>query len=222
MYSFAQRRDTTVVDEPLYGHYLAKMPAFSYHPGAEEIVATMENDGKKVIDMMLGDFPTPIVFFKQMTHHLVHLDWSFMSQMVNIILTRDPIEMLLSYVKNVDTPTLADVGYAAHGRVLDYLQERGQVVTVLDSKQVLLNPRGVLQKLCEQIGIAFDEAMLTWEQGARPEDGVWAKYWYDNVHRSTSFAPYRPKNSPFPPHLEPLLAECQPYYERLQSLTIKA
>ena len=77
MYAFAQRADTRVFDEPLYAHYLNKTSADEYHPGAAEILADMENDGSKVIEMMLGNHDRPIVFFKQMTHHLVELDWSF-------------------------------------------------------------------------------------------------------------------------------------------------
>ena len=51
---------------------------------------------------------------------------------------------------------------------------------------------------------------------------MWAKYWYESVHASTSFAPYRPKNEPFPERLEPLLAECLTYYERLAAYTVRA
>ncbi|NOY05394.1 MAG: hypothetical protein GXO82_01980 [Chlorobi bacterium] len=53
-------------------------------------------------------------------------------------------------------------------------------------------------------------------------DGVWAKYWYGGVHRSTGFKPYRPKSDPFPERLKPLLEECRPYYERLRELAIPA
>ena len=61
------------------------------------------------------------------------------------------------------------------------------------------------QQLCERLGLDFDEAMLSWPAGPRPEDGVWAPHWYHNVHRSTGFAPYRPKTDPFPERLEGLL-----------------
>lgn len=222
MYAFAQRGDTTVVDEPLYGYYLAHTPARAYHPGADEVIAAMETDGEKVVqNVLLGDYETPVVFFKNMPHHLHELAWDFMDHLVNVILTRDPVDMLPSYAKNVQAPTLADVGYAAHIRLLEYLQARGQHPPVLDSRLVLENPRGVLRQLCERVGIPFDEAMLRWEAGPRPEDGVWAKYWYDSVHRSTGFQTYQPKLDPFPESLKPLLAECQPYYERLAALALK-
>ncbi len=223
MYSFAQRKDTAVFDEPLYAHYLSKTPAREYHPGAEEVIATMENDGEKVVQtLILGNHDAPVLFFKHMTHHLNDLDWGFMQQTVNVILTRDPFDMLPSYAKQVAQPGLHDVGYALHLELLDYLQSIGQTPPVLDSKQTLLNPRGVLSQLCDQIGIPFDEAMLSWPAGARPEDGSWAKYWYHTLHRSTGFQKYRQKEGEFPEHLRPLLAECQPYYEKLATLAIRA
>jgi hypothetical protein len=223
MYSFAQRTDTTVFDEPLYAHYLSKTPARGYHPGAEDVIATMENDGQKVVDeLILRPHRMPVVFFKHMTHHLTNLDWGFLDHTVNILLTRDPLDMLPSYAAWVETPTLQDVGYAQHLELLHYLQSRGQNPPVLDAKQILLNPKKVLSELCERIGIPFQDRMLNWEAGARPEDGVWAKYWYHSVHQSTGFGTYVPKSAPFPKSLEPLLAECQPYYAQLSALAIQA
>jgi hypothetical protein len=223
MYSFAERPDTTVFDEPLYAHYLSKTPARKYHPGSEEVIEEMENDGEIVVrDLIMGPHDTPVVFFKHMTHQLTNLDWAFLANTVNVLLTRDPIDMLPSYGAVVEQPTLKDVGYAHHVTLLKYLQSIGQDPVVLDSKQVLLNPRKVLAALCDYVGIPFLDNMLSWPAGPRPEDGSWAKYWYASVHKSTGFAPYRPKKAPFPPHLEPLLAECRPYYEQLQALAIQA
>ncbi|MDZ7719214.1 MAG: sulfotransferase family protein [Balneolaceae bacterium] len=220
MYSFAQRSDTKVVDEPLYAHYLKETDADDYHPGAEEILQTMENDGKKVVQKMLSTHDKPIVFFKQMTHHLVNLDWSFLKHTVNIILTRDPKEMLPSYAKKVSQPTMRDVGYAKHLELLEYLLKTGQKPIVLVSEKVLKNPRDMLTKLCQTIGIPFDDSMLSWEKGSRPEDGSWAKYWYQNVHNSTGFKPYQPKKEPFPEHLEPLLEQCKPIYNKLYEYSL--
>jgi len=223
MYSFAQRVDTSVYDEPLYAHYLASTVAKEYHPGADDIIATMENDGEKVVaDVILGSQATPVVFFKQMTHHLVNLDQSFMSNTVNVMLTRHPRDMLPSYAEQVIRPTLRDVGYKMHLDLVEYLQSLGQEPAVLDSEATLHNPRGVLEKLCVWIGIPFDEAMLSWPAGARPEDGIWAEYWYESVHRSTGFQPYRPKTEPFPEHLKPLFDECMPYYVALAKEAITA
>jgi hypothetical protein len=223
MYSFAQRTDTTVYDEPLYAHYLANTTAKEYHPSANEVLATMENDGENVVArIILGPQPTPVAFFKQMTHHLVNLDKSFMKHTANVLLTRHPVDMLPSYAEQVSRPTMRDVGYRMQRDLFEYLHSLGQEPPVLDSEATLRNPRGVLEKLCERIGIPFDEAMLGWPAGARPEDGVWASHWYGNVHRSTGFQPYRPKTEPFPERLKPLFDECMPYYVALSKKAITA
>jgi len=57
--------------------------------------------------------------------------------------------------------------------------------------------------------------MLSWPAASRPEDGVWAPHWYQNVHRSTGFGPYRAKTEPVPDRLRSLVEACRPYYDRL-------
>lgn len=216
MYSFAQRPDTQVFDEPLYGHYLARTKARHYHPGAEEVIRSMDCDGQRVVQrILLGPHDRPVVFFKNMTHHLVDLDWGFLLKLSNVLLTRDPRDMLPSYAAVVELPTLADTGYADQVRLLNYLRQQGQDPPILESARLLQDPERVLSELCRRLNIPFDRAMLHWDAGPRPEDGVWARYWYASVHRSTGFSPYRPKTDPFPERLRPLLDECLPYYEIL-------
>ena len=221
MYSFAQRSDTQVVDEPLYGHYLRVSQAD--HPGREEVIAAMVCDGERVVrELILGPVTKPVLFMKQMAHHLVEIDRGFLAETVNVFLIRDPVQMLPSLANNLRQPTLRDTGLAIQSELYRQLGELGQQPPVLDAKQLLLNPTVVLGELCQRLGIAFESAMLHWRAGARPEDGVWARYWYQNVHRSTGFEPYRPKQAPFPAALKPLLTECQPHYEFLASLAIQA
>ena len=216
MYSFAQRKDTTIVDEPLYAHYLTSTDAKDYHPGADEVIAAQENDGQKVIDeIIFGEYDTPVVFFKHMTHHLVELDMSFLKDTINIILTRDPREMLPSYAKQVEQPKITDTGYPQHLELLQFLREAGQNPPVVDSKEILMDPEKKLKELCKQIEIPFDSSMLKWDAGPRKEDGIWAKHWYHNVHRSTGFQPYQPKTEPFPEKLKSLLKECETMYSEL-------
>lgn len=216
MYSFAQREDCRVFDELLYAYYLKHHPeAQKYHPGSDEILKTMETDGDKVVESMLANSEKPVLFFKHMTHHLLDLDRTFLNKTINIILTRNPKEMLPSFDKVIKNPVINDVGYALHSELLTYFQENNIPFVVLDSKKVLLNPKETLQKLCKKIDIPFDENMLNWEPQKREEDGVWAKYWYDNVHKSSGFQAYKPKSEPFPNHLNALLKECEPHYQKL-------
>jgi len=221
MYSFAQRSDTRVVDEPLYGHYLRVSGV--EHPGREEVLAAMETDGEKVVrEVVLGATERPVLFMKQMAHHLVKLDRDFLSRTVNILLIRNPRDVLMSLVHQIPQPRLADTGIGMQSELYDELRSLGQDPPVVDSRELLLAPREVLAELLDRLGLPFEEAMLRWSPGVRPEDGVWAPHWYANVHRSTGFAPYRPKTGSFPEPLSPLLEECMPHYERLYEVAIRA
>jgi hypothetical protein len=220
MYSFAQRGDTVVYDEPLYGAYLKQTAAKEYHPDADLIMKSMECDAQKVLNNMCGPKPKPVAFFKNMTHHLLGLDKGFMKNGLNIILTRDPKEMLPSFDKVIPNPSLQDVGYKEHVELIEYLKVNDCNYVVLDSKKILLNPEGVLKQLCEKAGINFQESMLQWEKGARQEDGVWAKHWYNSIHDSTGYMPYKEKTTPFPEHLKELLEKCSVYYKQMDQLAL--
>ncbi len=215
MYSFAQRDDTAVMDEPLYGHYLHRSQAKNYHPGADEILLSMETDGEKVLKEMLAKSDKPVQFFKNMTHHMENLSLDFLDKGYNLILTREPGEMITSFTKVIPNPTLKDTGYEDQVYLLRHCKRMGIPVKVVDAKGILLSPQEMLMEICEFVGIAFDPGMLSWEPGPIPEDGVWAKYWYQNVHRSRGFQPYRPKNEEVPAHLEELLGLCERHYKEL-------
>ncbi|KAL0286022.1 UNVERIFIED_CONTAM: Branched-chain-amino-acid aminotransferase-like protein 2 [Sesamum angustifolium] len=51
--------------------------------------------------------------------------------------------------------------------------------------------KATLRGLCDDLGIPFQAAMLRWESGPKPFDGMWAPYWYKNTHKSTGFEPPR-------------------------------
>ena len=91
---------------------------------------------------------------------------------------------------------------------------------VLDSKYLLKNPKIILQKLCLLLAIPFEEKMLNWKKGARQEDGIWAKYWYKNLHNSTGFLPYTEKEINLENSNLVLSGKCQPYYEFLTNKSI--
>jgi hypothetical protein len=214
MYSWRQRADTTVVDEPLYAHYLRNDDRG--HPGVAEILASQSTDPDEVIrDVILGPCATPVLYIKQMAHHLRGVDRSHLAHTENIILTRDPREMLASLSVQLPNCDLTDTGLVESVDLLDAVIAEGGRPLVIESRALRSDPRAVLTHTCEHVGIDFDPTMLSWPAGPKPEDGVWAPYWYDNVHASTGFAPYQASTREIPDNLRPVLEAALPLYERL-------
>lgn len=222
MYSFAQRNDTEAYDEPLYAHYLIHEKDRPEHPAESEIIAAQENRGEKVIqELFLGPSRSPIRFFKNMAHHLVELEWGFLGSLNNVLLTRDPKEMLMSYKNTIPEFKISDTGYPKLKKLCDAILALGQEPIVIDSKVLLQSPKTTLVKLCAKLDIPFSESMLSWPAGPKEADGVWAPHWYHNVHRSNGFALYRPKTEPFPSELQEILEECQPLYNAFSPWVLK-
>jgi Sulfotransferase domain len=73
----------------------------------------------------------------------------------------------------------------------------------------------MLRLLCEAAGVEFSESMLSWPPGLRETDGSWARHWYGEVAKTTSFRPYRPSQAKVPAHLGEICEQCREPYERL-------
>ena len=213
MRAWENRSDTVVVDEPLYAFYLKQTGI--EHPGRDEIIASMHADWHAVLDTLtVGPLPPgkSVHYQKHMTHHLLaEVDRDKMAGLTHAYLIRDPRQLLASYAKVRSQPSLADLGLEQQVEIF-----RTFGGPVIDSADILRDPPAALSALCAALGVGFDPAMLSWPAGPRPTDGVWAKYWYDNVWRSTGFGPYRPPaTGELPAELEPLAAECLPYYDEM-------
>ncbi len=217
MRSWEARGDTAVCDEPLYAHYL-KLTGLA-HPGADEVMARHETDWKRVVAVLTGPVPgsRPVFYQKHMAHHLlpdVGRDW--IDALVNCFLIRDPAEMLASLDRFIPDPALEQTGLPQQVALFERaLERRGAVPPVVDARDVLSDPASVLGALCRRVGVGWTPKMLSWKQGPRPTDGVWARHWYADVERSTGFGPWRPPAGPLPPRLHSLLARCRPLYGRL-------
>jgi hypothetical protein len=219
MYSFHHRGDCFVIDEPYYAYYLEKTGL--NHPCRAEILADQENDADLVtIDLIRKDFGSKYLFMKNMPHHMVDLDLSFVAAFENFFLIREPREMILSYIQKIPAPNMSDLGLDMQFQLFESLCEAGITPAVVDSFELLSNPRGVLEDLCIRLGIPFIEKMIQWPAGAIEQDGVWADYWYANVHASQGFAPAIKRDvSDFPESLESLAQECEYYYQEMKKHT---
>ncbi len=221
MRSWGARSDCFVSDEPLYAHYLSVIDETKRreHPAYDEVMRSQPTDWREVAADLTG--PTPngksVWYQKHMAHHLTAgMDWDWIAKLTNCFLIRDPAAMITSFIKVIDNPTPADLGLPQQVELFQWLRgQTGNTPVVIDSRDVLLDPRGTLGALCNRIGIEFDEAMLSWNAGTREEDGVWAPHWYSSVYRSTGFAPYEAKNERVPQRLLGVLDECNALCEQL-------
>ena len=217
MRAWGNRADTFVIDEPFYAYYLRA--SGKEHPGADEVIALGEADWRKVIAQLTGPIPNgkQIFFQKQMAHHLLPaVDREWLGAVTNCFLIRDPREVIVSYVKKREDPTLPDLGFMQQAEIFDFVHARTtSVPPVVDAKDVLENPERILRLLCDAVGVEFSDSMLSWPPGLRETDGIWASHWYGEVAKTTSFQPYHPSHAKVPAHLREIHDRCRDYYEGL-------
>ena len=223
MRAWGNRPDTLVIDEPFYAYYLKATG--KQHPGADEIIAFGETDWRKVIEQLTGPIPNAkrIFFQKQMAHHLLpEVDREWLGAVTNCFLIRDPREVIASYIKKREDPALPDLGFIQQAEILDFVRIRtGSIPPIVDAKDVLENPERMLRLVCEAVGIEFSESMLSWPPGLRQTDGVWARHWYGEVAKTTSFQPYRARRPKVPAHLREIYDRCSEYYDRFYEYRLR-
>lgn len=189
MRSFGARADCAVSDEPFYGAFLktSREP----HPLAEETIVDMDCDWHSVLRAQSGEVPDgrAVWYQKHMPHHMVGpVSIRDMPVHTHAFLIRAPERVVASYRAKNELRSPEMLGF---GQLRDYFEfeaERtDEVPTVIDSDTILADPAHALEQLCLRLGIDWDPAMLSWQEGPHPEDGVWGAHWYDKVNASTGF-----------------------------------
>jgi hypothetical protein len=219
MRAWENRPDAVVVDEPLYAAYLARTGI--EHPGREAVIASQPTDLAEVVRSLHAPLPAGVrvQYVKHMTHHLEEgSDLGWTRSFRNVLLIRDPAEVVASYVRSRDTCEPEDIGIVQQVRLLEAWPDPPPVI---DAGDFLRAPETYLRWLCEWLGIDFDERMLSWPAGPRSSDGVWAPYWYDAVWASTGFEPWRPRSVDLSPHDARVAAACRPAYDVLHAARVR-
>jgi Sulfotransferase domain len=197
MRAWENRGDCDVSDEPLYAAFLSDTQLD--HPGRDEVIASGDTHYEQVVRGLLGNAPNgrPIWYQKHMTHHLLptyQRDW--IPQLSNILLIRDPAEVVASYVKSRAAVSPEDIGIPQQRKLYDEIkQTTGKAPPIIDAGDFLRAPEKYLRALCDYLNISFTDKMLHWPAGPRESDGVWAPYWYAAVTASTGFEPWRAREN---------------------------
>lgn len=216
MYSFAQRDDIEVLDEPLYAYFLKVTGA--KRPYRDAVLSNMECDGNKVVkDIIFVPGEKKFRYCKHMAkQHLPGLTDELMKRGKHFILIRNPLEILPSFDEHVPL-SFPELGLGDLVSIYSELSRLGKPPPVIDCADLRTDPEATLRSLCEDLGIPFQSTMLKWEAGAKPYDGIWAPWWYESVHKSTCFTPPRKYPLPFPLSLYELLEQSLPLYNMLRS-----
>lgn len=222
MRAWENREDCVVSDEPLYAHYLAHTGLD--HPGRDEVVAQGETDWRQVVASLTGPVPqgAAVWYQKHMTHHLLaHIERSWIGDLRNVLLIRDPREVVASYVKSRATVTAQDIGLLQQVELFEALSGSGEAPPIIDSGDFLRAPEAHLRALCDWLGIEFSPRMLRWPKGPRESDGVWAPYWYAHVWESTGFEAPPAREITLTGAAAEVAEQCRPSYERLHALRMR-
>ena len=221
MRSWEARADCAVTDEPFYGAYLAETGIA--HPRRDAILAQHKSDWAEIAADCAGDARAPVVYQKHMTQHMVPaapVDW--MAAVRHAFLIRPPDEVAASFAAKMEVVTAEDLGFRRQAELFDLAREMtGRVPPVVEARMILEDPEKMLSALCAALEVAFDPAMLSWPQGPRETDGIWAAHWYGAVEQSTGFAKPSPPAEP-PAHLWHVIAACQPFYEKMAAAKLSA
>ncbi|KAH9754677.1 Branched-chain-amino-acid aminotransferase-like protein 1 [Citrus sinensis] len=184
MYSFAQRDNMEVLDEPLYPAFL-RVTGFD-RPYREEILSKIESDGNKVVnEVIFGPGGKKYRYCKHMAkQRLPGLPDDLMKKGKHILLIRNPLDILPSFDKVVP-PSFKELGLADLVTIYSELCELGKSPVIVDAADLQQDPEATLRSLCEDLDIPFQATMLRWEAGPKPIDGLWAKWWR-NVRKTSS------------------------------------
>ena len=219
MRSWSSRKDTYVTDEPFYAYYLKETQI--NHPMHEKIINHYLSDYDEIVNHLINEKPNQknIWYQKHMAHHLVDLsklDW--IKKFENCILIRHPKEVINSYSAKNKLKSVNDLGYPQQFKIIKFLKKSSQKFNVIDSEDLLKNPKKVLTDWCESINIKFDKSMLHWKKGHHQNDGIWWHHWYDNVINTTGFQKYQKKDISIENKYDSIYNESMEYYNYMKNI----
>ena len=219
MRSWSSRDDTFVIDEPFYAYYLKETQ--KKHPMREKIINQYPSDYNEIVNYLISDIPNKknIWYQKHMSHHLIDLsNINWIKECENCILLRHPKEVINSYTAKNNLNNVLELGYPQQFEIVKFLKQSNKKFKIIESADLLKNPKEILSSWCKSIDIEFDEAMLHWGKGSHQNDGIWGQHWYDNVINTSGFQEYQKKDISIENKYVSIYNESMEYYTYLKGL----
>jgi hypothetical protein len=175
MYSFAQRSDCKVHDEPLYPYWLNNNPNI-YRPYRDKLISEAETlDPIAILSNIASQKDKKVIFLKHIVRQAVGFNRSiFVGENVkHVFLIRDPIDMVHSWNKVLDVhQEECSINSLCFPQMLELFSELRQLTgvtpLVVDSNNLKADPHATLNLLCQKLNIPFFEEQLSWLAGPKP------------------------------------------------------
>jgi len=224
MYSFENRGDVKIEDEPFYGYFLHNNKIM--HPKREIIIETMECDKNKLINYLTNkkNLKTKQIWYqKQMTHHInIKDDVSWIDKVTNCFLIRDPLDVIISYQKIYKKVSMQLTGLEQQNKIFDYvINNIDDKPLVIDANDLRNKPETILKVACKKLNIKFTKKMLQWPKGPKKNEGLWGEDWYQNVWNTNSFIREKKyKKVAIDKDMKNLYAQANLFYNKLYNYKI--
>src|SRR4051812_41894194 len=145
MRAFENRPDTVVVDEPFYAAYLARTGLD--HPVREEVIASQPTDLDTAVAALSEPLPdgSRVHYTKHMAQHVPReMDLSWTLGFRNVLLIRDPVEVVASYVRARESCEPDDIGLRQQAWLLELWDSSDVEVPIIDAADFLRAPEAHL------------------------------------------------------------------------------
>lgn len=214
---FVERDDFEVCHEPFSATY--------YHSPERRNDRFLDGEPRDdaCAERVLADILRPRerrLFIKDMAYHTAgFMDGAFVSRFTNTLLIRDPRTALASLHAKHPTFTFEEAGYHHLAQLYDHATRDGAHVPVVDADDLVRDPAGVMGAYCAALSIPFVASALTWRPRKVAQFSAWDS-WHAHAQHSRGIGDVDARPHPLPPHLEPMVERCLPYYERLHAVRL--
>ena len=156
-----------------------------------------------------------------MTQHIIDSNLTWINNLYNCFLIRDPKLVVSSFMKSWKDGEFEDIGFSQQYDIFNYVRNNlNSNPIVIDASKLRKNPREVLTKVCNLLDIDWNDSMLEWTSGIKDYDGVWASHWYPSVMKSTNFKPEAIKDINLSDNENRIVEKAMPIYEELYEYSI--
>ncbi len=227
-----ERGDLLCLHEPFMYYYYIGLGKKQL-PHAELDIGRLTAFPEIIADMRAKACTSP-VFFKDMGYYILPEIYEYPQlarDFRHLILIRDPRRSILSYYRLDPEVTCEEIGVEAQWTLYQWLASHGEPPPhVIVAEQVQQNPRVVLSRAWDYLGLPFTEHAFEWDAGEVPDDWQSVTGWHSDVIASQGIRPRSDEGdaeiarkfaqaASRQPRLSTLLEHHWPFYEKLLAIS---